>query len=191
MCIYTHMLVYTYKCIYTRLHVYLSTVYIFYKLTCSLYIKKREIIFQEDYICFPHGKPKLVHFFFNISSDKFSFHLFCRITLPLHFCEVIEVCPSAVDGIIPLSWVHRILEDTSVSPLHWRAQNWAQYFKCGLTSTEEAVRINSFSLLVTLWMQPRRLSASVVVYQALLHFILLFLQVCWGCTKTWSHHPGH
>lgn len=113
MCIYTHMLVYTYKCIYTRLHVYLSTVYIFYKLTCSLYIKKREIIFQEDYICFPHGKPKLVHFFFNISSDKFSFHLFCRITLPLHFCEVIEVCPSAVDGIIPLSWVHRILEDTS------------------------------------------------------------------------------
>lgn len=69
-CIYTHLLVYTYKCIYTHLHVYLSTVYVSYKLTRSLYIKKREIIFQEDYVCFPHGKPKLVHFF-NISSDIF------------------------------------------------------------------------------------------------------------------------
>lgn len=101
--IYTHMHVYTYKCIYTYMHVYLSTVYIFYKHTHSLYIRNpREIIFQEHDICFPPGKHKLVHFL-DIPSDIFSLHLFHRPSLPLHFCEVIEICPSAVGSIIPLS----------------------------------------------------------------------------------------
>lgn len=85
------------------MHVYSSTVYIFYKLTHSLYIRNaRQIILQGNYICFPHGKPKLVRFL-DIPSDIFSLHLFHRISLPLHFCEVIEICPSAASRIISLS----------------------------------------------------------------------------------------
>lgn len=108
--------------------------------------------------------------FLIFTSDVFSFHLFCRITLPLHFCEAIEICPSAAVSIVPLSWFQ---EDTSISPLCWRAQNWTQYSRCGLTSAEERGRITSLSLLITLWMQPGRLLAPQL--WPVKHCFLLFL----------------
>lgn len=58
--IYLHACIYI-QIIYTSMHVYSTTVYLFYKHTHSSHIRNlREIILQEHYICFPHGKPKLV-----------------------------------------------------------------------------------------------------------------------------------
>lgn len=122
--------------------------------------------------------------FLIFTSDVFSFHLFCRITLPLHFCEAIEICPSAAVSIVPLSWFQ---EDTSMSPLRWRAQNWTQYSRCGLTSAEERGRITSLSLLITLNAAGEAVSTTVVACQALLPFI--FTSVCKFAEGAPKHCP--
>lgn len=80
-----------------------------------------------------------------------------------------------------------MLEDTSMSPLHWRAHSWAQYSRSGLTNAEKREMITSLSLLITVWMQPSRLLASDMVYEALFPFIFTF--VCKFAEGVPKHYP--
>lgn len=59
-----------------------------------------------------------LNLFLDIPFDIVSFHLFHRISIPLHFCEVIEICPSAAGSIYSIILILQHSEDTSMSLLY-------------------------------------------------------------------------